>query len=143
MAGTDPKQPLTTTITLVRNTLFYLALATLFTHELDAVANHEWRIMPILRSLPEEIALTAFVMLHVPIFAVLLALVFSINDRVRRASRIGVGVFLLAHAGLHLLFAGDANYEFSSSLSNILIFGGALVGGLYLLTSFKDIHRYQ
>lgn len=143
MTAADPKQPLTTMITLVRNTLFYLGLATLFTHELDAVANHEWRIMPILRSLPEEIAVTAFVMLHVPIFAVLLALVFSINDRVRRLSRIGVGVFLLAHAGLHLLFAGDANYEFSSSLSSILIFGGALVGGLYLVTSFKDIHRSQ
>jgi hypothetical protein len=102
MTACDPKQPLTTTITLVRITLFYLGLATLFTHELDAVANHEWRIMPVLRSLPEEIAITAFVMLHVPMFAVLLVLVFSASDRIRRFSRIGVGAFLLAHAGLHL-----------------------------------------
>ena len=127
----------------MRNALFYLGLATLFTHELDAIANHEWRIMPILRSFPEEVGFTTFVLLHIPIFAVLISLVSSSNGRVRRLSRIGVGVFLLAHAGLHMLFAGEASYEFSSSLSNVLIFGGALVGGLYLVASHKDIHRSQ
>ena len=127
----------------MRNTFFFLGLATLFAHELDAIANHEWRIMPVLRSLPEEAGYTAFVALHVPILAVLLALVFSSNSRVRRRSRIGVGVFLLAHAGLHLLFAGSAGYEFSSSFSEILIFGGALVGGLYLAASYKETHHGQ
>ena len=127
----------------MRNALFYLGLATLFTHELDAVANHEWRIMPILRSLPEEVGLTAFVLLHIPIFAVLIALVFSSNGRIRRLSRIAVSVFLLAHAGLHTLFAAEVGYEFSSLVSSILIFGGALVGGLYLVASYKDIHHRQ
>lgn len=99
--------------------------------------------MPILRSFPEEVAYTTFVMLHIPIFAVLIALVFSSNTQIRRISRIGVGVFLLAHAGLHMLFADTDSYEFNSSLSNILIFGGAIVGGLYLAISYKDIQRRQ
>lgn len=106
---------------------------------MDAIANYEWRVMPVLRSLSEDVAYATFVLMHIPIFAVLLALVFSSDGRVRRLSRIGVGVFLLAHAGLHLLYAGDANYEFGSSLSKILIFGGALVGGLYLAASYKEI----
>lgn len=95
--------------------------------------------MPILRSLPEEVGFTAFVLLHIPIFAVLIALVSSSNGLIRRLSRLGVSVFLLAHAGLHMLFADVAGYEFSSLLSNILIFGGALLGGFYLLASHKDI----
>jgi len=99
--------------------------------------------MPLLRSFPEEVGFTTFVLLHIPIFAVLIALVSSSNGRVRTLSRVGVGVFLLAHAGLHVLFAGEAGYEFSSSLSNILIFGGALVGGLYLAASHRDIYPSQ
>jgi hypothetical protein len=141
--ASDPDQPFAKANTLVRNALFYLGLATLFTHELDAIANHEWRIMPLLRSFPEEVGFTTFVLLHIPIFAVLIALVSSSNGRVRTLSRVGVGVFLLAHAGLHVLFAGEAGYEFSSSLSNILIFGGALVGGLYLAASHRDIYPSQ
>ena len=143
MTATDPKQSFVKAHKLMRNALFYLGLATLFTHELDAVANHEWRVMPILRSLPEEIGLTTFVLLHIPIFAVLIALVSSSNGRVRRLSRIAVSVFLLAHAGLHTLFAAEVDYEFSSLVSSILIFGGAVFGGLYLVASYKDIYQRQ
>ena len=64
----------------MRNALFYLGLATLFTHELDAIANHEWRVMPIFRSLPDEVAFNAFVLSHIPLFAVLIALVSSSNS---------------------------------------------------------------
>ena len=119
------------------------SVVTLPIGQLDAVANHEWRIMPILRSLPEEIAFTAFVMLHIPIFAVLLALVFSSDDRVRTLSRIGVSVFLLALAGLHMFFSGRADYEFDSLLSILLIYGGAVSGGLYLVVSRRESLQSQ
>ncbi len=125
----------------MKNALFYLGLGTLFTHELDAIANHEWRIMPILRALPEQTGMSTFVLLHIPLFAVLVALVASNDERLRRLSRLGVSVFLLIHAGLHVWYANEADYEFASTLSNALIFGGALFGGLHLVTSFRDI-RY-
>ena len=64
----------------MKNVFFYLGLGTLFTHELDAVSNHEWRVLPILRSLPEMSAMNAFVLLHIPIFAVVVALVASAGD---------------------------------------------------------------
>lgn len=122
----------------MRNTLFYVALATLFTHELDAIANYEWRVMPVLRSLPEEVGFNTFVLMHIPLFAVLVAITTSSNSRLRQLSRIGVCVFLLIHAGLHVLFTGVVGYEFDSTLSNMLIFGGAFLGGLYLVTSYKE-----
>ena len=126
----------------MRNTLFYLGLATLFTHELDAIANHEWRVMPILRSLPDEVGFNVFVLFHVPLFAVLVAIVSSSNSRLRRLSRLGVSAFLLIHAGLHVLFTDVTSYEFDSTLSSLLIYGGAVVGGLYLVASYEDFrHR--
>ena len=126
----------------MRNTLFYLGIATLFTHELDAIANHEWKGMPILRSLPEEVGFNAFVLIHIPLFAVLIALVSSSNSRLRKLSRLGVGLFLVIHAGMHVLFTDVGGYEFDSMISSLLIYGGAVVGGLYLVSSYEDL-RHQ
>lgn len=116
----------------VKENVFYLALASLLTHELDAVANHEWRILPLLKALPETLGMSLFIGLHVPLFALLLALVASDRPAVRQLSRFGVCIFLILHAGLHAAFIGQPGYEFSSAVSHLLIFGGSLVGGLYL-----------
>ena len=117
----------------MRDIAFYLGLGALCTHELDAVPNHEWRGMPLLGALPDETAMVVFIAAHVPLFAVLIALVASSNARTRMLSRRGVGVFLLVHGLVHALSMGQPTYEFSSTLSNLLIFGGAAFGGLYLL----------
>jgi hypothetical protein len=122
----------------MKDIAFYLGIAALFTHELDAVPNHEWRGMPWLRALPDETALVVFVAAHVPFFAVLIALIASSNPRTRSLSRLGVAVFLLVHGLLHALSMGQPTYEFSSTLSNLLIFGGAAFGGVYLALEGKD-----
>jgi hypothetical protein len=122
----------------MKHTLFYLGLATLFTHELDAMPNHEWRGMPVLGSLPDDVAVTWFVLLHVPLFAGLIALVASRNPRTRILSRLVIGAFLVVHGLLHYLKMGDPAYEFSSFISNALIFGGAALGAAYLALEAKD-----
>jgi len=116
----------------VRNLAFYLGMGFLFTHELDAVPNHEWRQLPLLQSLPDETGMWVFIAAHVPLFALLIALVASSNVRVRRNSRRVIGAFLVLHGVLHGLLMGRAEYEFSSTLSSLLIFGGAALGALYL-----------
>lgn len=127
----------------MKNILFYLGLGTLFTHELDAISNHEWSVIPILRSLPEVVAMNTFILLNIPLFAVLVALVASTDVRLRERSRLGVGIFLVIHALLHLWFRNDVSYEFASMMSNVLIFCGAIFGGLYMATSYKDIRKLQ
>lgn len=127
----------------MKNVFFYLGLGTLFTHELDAISNHEWRLLPILGSLPQVTAMNTFVMLHIPLFAVLVALVASADERLRKRSRLGVSMFLIIHAGLHLWFANDLSYEFTSTISNMLIFGGAIFGAIYIAASYKDIRHLQ
>jgi phosphotransferase system glucose/maltose/N-acetylglucosamine-specific IIC component len=116
---------------------FYIGLGLLLTHELDAVANHEWRGLPLLGTLPDEAGMSVFIAAHVPLFAILIALVASKDERTRALSRLGVGVFLVVHGLLHALSAGEPTYEFSSGLSRGLIFGGSTFGALYLLLSVK------
>jgi Family of unknown function (DUF6713) len=117
----------------MRDIAFYLGMASLFTHELDAVPNHEWRGMPLLTTLPDETGMLVFITAHVPLFAILIALVASANPRTRALSRLGLGGFLLVHGLLHASSMGQPAYEFSSTLSSLLIFGGSAFGGLYLV----------
>ena len=116
----------------MKNAFFYFGLALLFTHELDAVTNHEWRVLPILGSLPDRTGESSFVLLHVPLFAIVLASVASLNRKVRARAQIVASGFLVVHGLLHTLFSGHAEYEFSSVLSSSLIFGAAACGAAYL-----------
>lgn len=116
----------------MKNLIFYLGLGTLFTHELDSIANHEWRVLPLLRMLPDETGMSVFIIAHVPLFALLIALVASPNQHTQTISRLVISVFLVIHGLLHVLFRNDASYEFSSTLSGMLIFGGAIFGLIYL-----------
>ena len=59
-------------VTASADLLFYLAFSGLITHELDAVHKHEWRLLFVLRSMADAPACRAFVLLRVPLFAVLL-----------------------------------------------------------------------
>jgi inner membrane protein involved in colicin E2 resistance len=117
----------------VKSVFFYLGLALLFTHELDSMPNHEWRVLPVLRSLSDSAGESAFIVAHIPIFALTIAYVASLNIRTRKLARNAVGGFFIAHAILHMLFSGHPNYEFSSLLSGSLIYGAALCGIAFLL----------
>lgn len=122
----------------MKEAVFLLGMATLFTHELDAMPNHEWRGLPLLGALPDATAMAIFVAAHVPLFAILIALVASSNPRIRTISRIGIAAFLLVHGLLHASKAGQPNYEFTSLLSNLLIFGSAALGTAYLALEARD-----
>lgn len=125
----------------MKDVAFYLGLGALLTHELDAMPNHEWRLLPVLGGLPDQTGMMVFVALHVPLFALLIAAIASERPTMRRVSRLLVAGFLVVHAGLHLLFSGRADYEFGSWLSETLIFGGALCGALYLVLAGREGSR--
>ena len=123
---------------IMKNIIFYLGMGTLFTHELDAMTNHEWRVLPLTSWMPDEYGALTFLLLHIPIFAVLIALVASRNEKIRFRSKIGISVFLIVHALFHILCSGNVNYEFVTITSNILIFGGAALGLVYSIMEFIE-----
>ena len=122
----------------MKQIVFYLGLAMLFTHELDAMPNHEWRILPLLGATPDDIGFQIFLLAHVPIFAVVIALVASLNARIRIRTRIVVSAFLLAHGLLHAAFGAHPLYEFSSLSSEILIYGSAILGFVYVAMEGRE-----
>jgi hypothetical protein len=107
-------------------------LATLFTHELDAMTQSEWRLLYVLRTLSDAQGSMWFVAIHVPLFWALIALTHVGQDGVQRASRAALAAFCVLHALLHLRLRDDPLSTFSSLLSWGLILGPAVLGVAYL-----------
>jgi len=127
----------------MKNIIFYLSLGTLSTHELDAIINHEWRVLPLTSWLPDETGVMVFLFSHIPLFAVVFALVASMNEKIRTRSRLVISGFLVLHGILHTLFIGDKTYEFASFYSNVLIFGGAALGLIYIVLEFVERRTFS
>ena len=121
--------------------LFLVGFGFLATHELDAVTQSEWRLLYVLRALPEPLARDAFVALHVPLFALLLWLCHHPRAALRGFSRIALAAFLVIHVGLHLRLQAHPLYHFHGALSQALIFGAGLCGLLYLLLCWRERRR--
>ena len=119
-------------------TLVQLMLAVIFTHELDAMTQSEWRLLYVLRSLSDEQGRWWFVAMHVPLFWALIALTHHNSDLVQRVSRRGFAMFCIIHALLHWRLAGDPLSTFSSPLSWVLILGAAALGAAYLGMEVQD-----
>jgi hypothetical protein len=117
----------------VGNFLFYLGLGFLFTHEMDSMSNHEWRVLPLLNALPDKAGEVAFLMAHVPLFALVMVFVASTNSGTRLLARKIACGFMIIHGVLHIAFTGHSAYEFSSLTSELLIFGAALCGLSYFI----------
>jgi len=112
--------------------VFYIGFALLACHELDAVGQAEWKLLPILGRFSDEVAYATFVAGHIPIFAALMWLSGHRSPVVKWRSQMGIDAFLMGHAGLHWLLSDHPLYTFDASLSKFLIFGGGLVGLLHL-----------
>lgn len=118
--------------------LFYLGLTLLVCHELDAVFRHEWRILPGLNLLQDGPARTAFILIHIPAFVALFWLTGHSSNVIRSRSQLGVDIFLIGHAAVHLVISGHELYEFEPPVETITIYGGALVGLFHFAICIKS-----
>lgn len=114
--------------------LFFGAISMLLLHEMDAVDKREWRMLFVLRRLPNEGAMRWFIVLHLPIFIALLALVAAGPSTAVRWIQGAVDSFLVIHAGLHerLIRRGDA--AFANPFSRWLVWGAATLGTIHAVT---------
>jgi hypothetical protein len=111
----------------VNDFVFSIALAGLLTHELDAVHKREWRLLFVLRHLPEPQARDAFILVHVPAVALLLWLAAHPDHGIRQATVVVLDLFMVVHAGLHWRLSNHPKYEFNNPISNILIYAPAVI----------------
>jgi len=108
--------------------LFWLNLALLLTHELDAIRRQEWRMFIFLNRLDDEQAHQLFVLLHVPLFTLFFWFLSRPNQPIYFWFQLVVDAFLIVHLGLHMLFRNHPANAFRTSFSKRLIEGMALSG---------------
>ncbi|UMZ14293.1 hypothetical protein I9018_11640 [Pseudomonas sp. MPFS] len=124
----------------VKNILWILAVALFAGHELDAVAQAEWRLLYGLRALEPAQGRDWFIALHVPLCAALMLLAGHRQARIRRISRRSLAGFFVVHAGLHYRLQEHPLYLFGSLPSQVLIYACALAGFGYLLLDLGSRH---
>jgi hypothetical protein len=112
--------------------VFFLSLALLLTHEMDAVQHREWRILPLTAWLDDQTGYRVFTLAHVPLYALLLWALVSAGQDVRVGARVVLDVFCMVHVLLHLAFRRHPAYTFSGPLSWGLIVGAGVCGALDL-----------
>ncbi|MCG8565835.1 MAG: hypothetical protein MI747_12210 [Desulfobacterales bacterium] len=122
----------------MRSMLFYLAMGFFMTHELDAVASHEWRVLPLTAWLPDGTGYHVFILAHIPLFALMLYLIANPHPKVRTRAKAWISLFFVFHGALHLTFIGHAQYEFHSLMSQILIYGGAVFALAFLAVEWRS-----
>jgi hypothetical protein len=113
--------------------LFYFAFSSLIAHELDAIHRHEWRLLYVLRTMADSTARNVFVVLHIPLIALILWLIAHDDETVRFYTQVGLDLFMIVHAGLHWRLSGHPKYEFNSMPSQLLIYGTATLALIHLV----------
>jgi hypothetical protein len=113
--------------------LFFTAVSSLLLHEMDAIDKKEWRLLFVLRRLPDDGALRWFIVLHLPLFVALMALIAASESATVRWIEGGVDAFLIVHAGLHEQLGSRGEIAFANAFSRSLIWLAAGLGALHLV----------
>jgi len=113
--------------------LFYLGVAVLLAHELDAMSQAEWQLLFILRKQPNASARSLFVLIHIPLTVMLLWITHHKALSIQQWARHGIMLFLVIHMALHKRLESHHSYTFHSPLSKGLIYGCGMIGGVYCI----------
>lgn len=110
---------------------FYIGLAFIIMHEMDAVRCKEWRIFPGLYLLNDILGYKIFMLVHVPLFFFLFY--FLNRNELNKELIYGLDIFFIIHFALHLLFLRHRKNEFKDWISWSIISCAALSGLVDLL----------
>ena len=111
---------------------FYLGLALILMHEMDAIRCKEWRIFPGLSFLDDTWGMRIFMVAHIPLYYFLLK---GLQGPKADSLMIGLDYFFIIHLGLHLIFLLHKRNEFKDWLSWSLITGCAICGIIDILVT--------
>ena len=119
-------------MSLAIRTIFYLELALLFVHEMDAIRKQEWRMFIILKDMENEKAYHMFLLLHIPLYLAIFALLFS---SLSHLAYYIIDVFLLTHALIHFGFSTHPNNRLNGAVSKMLINLAGLLALIHLFAA--------
>ncbi|WP_371875205.1 DUF6713 family protein [Sulfurovum sp. XGS-02] len=121
---------------MLTDTIFYIGIVLLLTHELDAISSHEWRMFPFIHRLEESLGYRIFVILHIPLLLLIFWAITHSSESMRYRFQIIMDIFLILHLGIHYLFRSHPKNEFTGTFSLSLIVLTAMVGATHLILLF-------
>lgn len=107
---------------------FFIGLAFILVHEMDAIRAHEWRVFPLTSQLDDKWGYLVFTATHIPLYLLLFLGLWDGNG-LNETVIFGLDMFFIIHIGLHVLYRKHPKNEFTSHFSWIIILGAG-VGGL-------------
>lgn len=118
----------------MENMFFYLGLATLFVHEMDAVKRKEWRMFMGLSKLNDETGYLIFTGVHLPLYF----FVFWMLKKPESSTLLILilDAFFVVHLSLHVFLRNQSENNFSGKFSIALIWVAGIAGLLDLIISF-------
>lgn len=114
---------------------FYIGLAFILVHEMDAVRLQEWRMFPILSGLKDQNGYLIFTLMHLPLYVLIFWGLWGSHGSVTNLI-LGLDIFFIIHIGLHLLLIKHKENHFRNFFSWSLILLTGFFGLLDLITGF-------
>ena len=111
---------------------FLLGFCCLLAHEMDAVRLKEWRMLLGLSGMDEEVGYRTFVLLHVPLYSLLLWGILG-GGEAGSVLIVVLDVFFVVHLALHVFLRNLPENRFGSVFLWTLILGAGAFGGLDLM----------
>ena len=109
---------------------YFLMLAFLLSHEIDAAYRKEWRVLPLTSWMPDTLGRQVFILAHVPLLA---AIFLGGGLSPSSTFAAGLSAFSVVHVGLHWLFRHHKDHDFNNWLSVLLIVGAGVAGLVHLV----------
>ncbi len=120
----------------MHNFWLLVALSCLLTHEMDAVRQREWRMLPLLRRIRDDTrAYVLFTLLHLPLYVALLGGLLGGGASI--PLRIGFNLFCGIHVVLHLLLRRHPEYRFNNWFSWAMIMGAGVAAAVDLVVGVR------
>ena len=117
--------------------VYALILSLFCTHEIDAATKGEWRMLPGLSLLNDDAGLFWFVLLHIPLFALIFWLSYHRQTVLRERARLVACALVIIHAVAHFALSGHALYHFHGPMEALTVYGPALAGLVYIGVSLR------
>lgn len=110
--------------------LFLFNLSLFLLHEMDAIRHSEWRLFIFLKDMEDAKAYRVFTFIHLPMYTIILALLFSDYQTVTFWV---LDLFFIIHAILHLFFEKHPRNGFKNTFSRAFIYPMGLIAAIHLL----------
>ena len=110
--------------------IFALELALLLTHEMDAVRRKEWKMFTVLKNMADEKAYQIFLLLHIPLYLVLL---LFLSSPFLYMGYYMIDIFLMAHMLVHFKFRKHPANKLNRAISKGIINSAGLLAAVHFI----------